>query len=188
MYRQDEKLKPADPYLTQSLYGLAFLQVDQHKMAELESAALIDQGIGDEMLVSRAATAVWYGKVSAARELTERAGNIALHNGAKESAARYWATEALYEMEVGDVAQARADLEAATRLATNRDVRVLAPLVMASATRRQRRSYPPSLLKRTQLTRRFKVIGCRPSRPLSPYSVVTRSMLLRSYRQPTHSN
>jgi eukaryotic-like serine/threonine-protein kinase len=113
------------------VYVLAFLQGDQLKVTQLESAAMTNQGAEGEMLTLQAATAVRYGKVTAARELTRRASNFALHNDAKEAAARYWAMEALFEMEVGDLAQARTDLEVATKLAMNRDVRQIAPLVMA---------------------------------------------------------
>ena len=130
VYREDEKLKLSDPYLTQSLYGLAFLQGDKLKMAQLEANAT-GKGVGDEMLASEAGTAAWYGKLTAARQLTQRASNVALHNDANETAAKYRAAEALLEMEVGDLARARADLDAATKLATNRDVREMAPLVMA---------------------------------------------------------
>ncbi len=83
------------------------------------------------MLASEAGTAAWYGKLTAARELTQRASNVALHNDANETAAKYRATEAVLEMEVGNLARARADLNAATKLATNRDVREMAPLLMA---------------------------------------------------------
>ncbi len=132
VYREDEKLKLADPYLTRSLYELAFLQGIKQKMLQLESAAATtNQGVGDEMLASQAGTAAWYGKLHVARELTQRASNFALHNDAKETAAKYRATEAVFEMEVGDLAQARADIDAAIRLAKNRDVSEIAPLVMA---------------------------------------------------------
>ena len=71
IYREDEKLKLADPYLTRSLYELAFLQADKQKIARLESAAITNQGVGDRMLASQAGTAAWYGKLTAARELTQ---------------------------------------------------------------------------------------------------------------------
>ncbi len=131
VYKEDEKLKLADPYLAQSLYELAFLQGDKHKMAQLESAAMTHQGGGDEMLASQAGTAAWHGKLAVARELAQRASNFALHKDARETAAKYRATAALFEVEVGNLGQARADLDAATKLATNRDVRKMAPLVMA---------------------------------------------------------
>ncbi len=131
VYKQDEELKLADPYLTTSLYELAFLQEDRKKMAQLESAAASNPGDDDELLASQAETAAWYGKLGAARELTQRASSFAQHKEAAETAAKYRAALALFEVQVGELDQARADLNAATKLANNRDVRTMAPLVMA---------------------------------------------------------
>ena len=133
VYKQDEELKLADPYLATSLYELAFLQGDRKKMAQLESAAAMNPGNDDELLASQAETAAWYGKLGAARELTQRASSFAQHKEATETAAEYRAVLALFEVETGELDQARADLNAATKLANNRDVRTMAPLVMAGA-------------------------------------------------------
>jgi predicted Zn-dependent protease len=57
----------------------------------------------------------------------------AQHNDAKESAAAYQAAAALREVESGNREQARADANAALKLAPNRDVRVVAALALARA-------------------------------------------------------
>ena len=57
----------------------------------------------------------------------------AQHNDAKEAAAAYQAVAALREVESGNREQARADAEAAVKLAPNRDVRAMAALALARA-------------------------------------------------------
>jgi tetratricopeptide (TPR) repeat protein len=55
------------------------------------------------------------------------------HNDAKESAASYQVAAALREVESGNREQARADANAALKLAPNRDVRAVAALALAYA-------------------------------------------------------
>jgi predicted Zn-dependent protease len=57
----------------------------------------------------------------------------AQHNDAKESAAMYQAAAGLREVESGNRAQARANVNAAVNLAPNRDVRAMAALALARA-------------------------------------------------------
>src|ERR1017187_10654455 len=57
----------------------------------------------------------------------------AQHNDAKEAAATYQAAAALREVESGNRTQARADAEAALKLAPNRDVQAMAALALARA-------------------------------------------------------
>ena len=57
----------------------------------------------------------------------------AQHNDAKETAATYQAAAALREVESGNREQARADADAAVKLAPNRDVRAMAALALARA-------------------------------------------------------
>jgi tetratricopeptide (TPR) repeat protein len=85
------------------------------------------------LLSVQADTEAWYGKLERARELTRRAVDSARHNDAKESAAMYHAIAGLREVESGNREQARANVNAALKLAPNRDVRALAALVLARA-------------------------------------------------------
>jgi eukaryotic-like serine/threonine-protein kinase len=85
------------------------------------------------LLLAKAATEAWYGKLKHSRELTRRAMDSAQHNDAKESAAAYQAAAALREVESGNREQARAEANAALKLAPNRDVRVIAALALARA-------------------------------------------------------
>ena len=57
----------------------------------------------------------------------------AQHNDAKETAATYQAAAALREVESGNREQARAEADAAVKLAPNRDVRAMAALALARA-------------------------------------------------------
>src|SRR5208337_4012939 len=75
----------------------------------------------------------WYGKLKNAHELTRRAMESAQHNDAKESAAMYQAEATLREVESGNRQQARAEANAALKLAPNRDVRAMAALALARA-------------------------------------------------------
>jgi tetratricopeptide (TPR) repeat protein len=102
-------------------------------MARIVSAAMGKPGAEDLLLAAQADTEGWYGKLKNARELTDRAMDSAQRNGAKESAAEYQAAAALREVESGNREQARAEANAALKLAPNRDVRTMAALALARA-------------------------------------------------------
>jgi tetratricopeptide (TPR) repeat protein len=68
-----------------------------------------------------------------ARELTRQAMDSAQHNDAKETAGSDLAAAALREVESGNRERARADAEAALKLAPNRDVQAMAALALARA-------------------------------------------------------
>jgi tetratricopeptide (TPR) repeat protein len=90
-------------------------------------------GAEDLLLATQADTEGWYGKLKNAHELTGRAMDSAQHNDAKETAAAYQAAAALREVEAGNREQARAEANAAVKLAPNRDVRAIAALALARA-------------------------------------------------------
>jgi tetratricopeptide (TPR) repeat protein len=112
---------------------LAFLKGDAARMAQLASAAMGKRGEEDLLLAAQADTEGWYGKLKNAHELTVRAMDSAQRNDAKESAAAYQAEAALREAGSGNREQARADANAAVKLAPNRDVRAMAALALARA-------------------------------------------------------
>ena len=118
---------------SQNRYLLAFLKGDTAQMAQLVSAAMGKPGTEDLLLATQADTEGWYGKLKNAHELTRRAMDSAQHNDAKETAAAYQAAAALREVESGNREQARADADAAVKLAPNRDVRAMAALALARA-------------------------------------------------------
>ncbi len=131
VYKQAEERKLESQDLLSSRYGLAFLKGDKRQMVQLASAAMGKPGAEGELLASQANTEAWYGKLKNARELTRRAIDSAKNNDAKETAAAYQAEAALREVESGNRKQARADVDAALKLAPNRIVRRTAALVLA---------------------------------------------------------
>jgi serine/threonine protein kinase/tetratricopeptide (TPR) repeat protein len=133
VYKQAEERKLAGEWLLSNRYILAFLKGDAAEMAQLASAAMGKPGSEDAMLATQADTEGWYGKLKDAHELTGRAMDSAQHNDAKETAAAYQAVAALREAEAGNREQARADANAALKLAPNRDVREMAALALARA-------------------------------------------------------
>ena len=133
VYKQAEERKLEAEMLLQSRYWLAFLKGDAAEMAQLVSAAMGKPGSEDLLLATQADTEGWYGKLKNAHELTGRAMDSAQHNDAKESAAAYEAAAALREVESGNREQARAEANAAVKLAPNRDVRATAALALARA-------------------------------------------------------
>jgi tetratricopeptide (TPR) repeat protein len=128
---QERNLESED--LVTYRYQLAFLKGDTTKMAQLSSAAMGKPGTEQQLLSSQADTQGWFGKLKNARELTRRAMDSAEHNDAKEVAAVYQTAAALREVESGNPEQARADANAAVKLAPNRDVRTAAALALARA-------------------------------------------------------
>jgi eukaryotic-like serine/threonine-protein kinase len=114
-------------------YMLAFLKGDTAQMERFASAAMGKPGTEDLMLALQSDTQAWHGKLKNARDLTSRAIDSAEHNDARETAAGYQAESALREVEMDSWKQARADANAALKLAPNRDVRAMAALALARA-------------------------------------------------------
>jgi len=133
LYKQADDRKLENEGLLVNRYQLAFLKGDAPQMERLFSAAMGTPGTEDLMLAERADSQAWYGKLRNARELTRRAMYSAESNDAKESAAAYRAESALREVETGNREHARADANAAMKLAPNRDVRAMVALALALA-------------------------------------------------------
>ena len=133
VFKQAEEHKLDNEQLLQSRYWLAFLKGDTAQMAQLVSGAMGKPGAEDLLLAAQADTEGWYGRLKNAHQLTRRAMDSAQHNDAQETAAGYQAEEALREVESGSLKQARADANAALKLAPNRDVRTMTVLALALA-------------------------------------------------------
>ena len=133
VYKQAEERKLEGEFLLTNRYQLAFLKGDAAQMAQLLSAAMGKPGAEELLLAYQADTEAWYGKLQKARELTRQAMESAQQNDAKEAAATYQAAAALREAESGDQDEARAEANAAVKLAPNRDVQVMAALALARA-------------------------------------------------------
>ncbi|MGO9561770.1 MAG: tetratricopeptide repeat-containing serine/threonine-protein kinase [Candidatus Korobacteraceae bacterium] len=133
LYKQAEERKLGTEPLLPPRYQLAFLKGDAVRMAQLVSAAMGKPGTEDVLLATQADTEGWYGKLKNAHELTRRAMDSAQRNDAKETAEGYQAEEGLREVESGNREQARAEANAALKLAPNRVVRAMAALALARA-------------------------------------------------------
>ena len=133
VYKQAEDRKLVGETLLQYWYLLAFLKGDTDQMAQMAAAATGKPGKEDALLTSQADTEAWYGRLRKARELTQQAISSAERNDAKETAANYQAGAALREVAAGNRELARADANAALKLAQNRKVREMAALALALA-------------------------------------------------------
>jgi serine/threonine protein kinase/tetratricopeptide (TPR) repeat protein len=133
VYKQAEERKLEGEFLLTNRYQLAFLKGDAAQMAQLLSAAMGKPGAEELLLAYQADTEAWYGKLKNARELTRQAMDSAQHNDAKEAAAMYQAAAALREAESGNQDEARAEANAAVKLAPNRDVQAMAAVALARA-------------------------------------------------------
>jgi eukaryotic-like serine/threonine-protein kinase len=133
VYKQAEERNLEGEGLLLYRYQLAFLKGDGGKMGQVLQAGKGKSGTEDFLLAAQADTEGWSGRLKNARELTRRAMDSAEHSDAKESAAGFQAMAALREVETGNREQARAEANAAVKLAGNRDVRAIAALALARA-------------------------------------------------------
>ncbi len=133
VFRQAEERKLESDGMPRARYRLAFLKGDTARMARVASAAMGKPGQEEITLAAQADTEAWYGRLKDARELKRRATDSAVHNSGKETGAAFQADGALLEAAAGNLKLARADANAALKLAPNRDVRETAPLAMAQA-------------------------------------------------------
>jgi len=117
VFKQGEERGLASELLPWCRYLLAFLKGDAAQMARLVSAAMGKPGTEHMLLAAQADTEGWYGKLKNAHELTTRAMDSAQHSDARENAAAYQAVAALREVEAGNREQARAEAQAALKLA-----------------------------------------------------------------------
>jgi eukaryotic-like serine/threonine-protein kinase len=133
VFKQADERKLENDALPRARYMLAFLKGDPARMAQVASAAMGKPGQEDLILAAQADTANWYGKSKDARELTRRAMDSAERNDTKETAAGYQAAAAMFEAASGNMKLARADADAALKLAPNRNLSQAAALVIAQA-------------------------------------------------------
>jgi tetratricopeptide (TPR) repeat protein len=133
LYKQAEERKLENEWLLRERYVSAFLKGNAELMTQLVSAVMGKPGAEDLLLATQADTEGWYGRLKNAHELTVRAMDSARQNDARESAAADQAATALREVEAGHLEQARAEANAALKLAPNRDVRAIAALALARA-------------------------------------------------------
>ena len=133
VYKEAERRKLAAEGWAKSRYLLAFLKGDEVWMAQLAASVTGKRGDEDVMLAAQADTEAWYGRLKNSRELTRRAMDSAERNDARETAAVYQAEIALIEVDSGNREQGLADIDAAMKLAPNREVQEIAAVALARA-------------------------------------------------------
>jgi len=122
VFKQAEERKLEGEYLLGYHYQLAFLEGDPGKMAQLVATAADKPGEEDLLLSEQSDTEAYYGHLAKAREFSRRAAELALHAGAKETAALWQANDALRKAEFGNAASAREDATAALAVVAGRGV------------------------------------------------------------------
>ena len=130
VYKEAEQRRYPTEGRTRSRYLLAFLKGDTTQMSQLASSAK-GKRQEDGVLAAEADTEAWYGRLRQARELTRQAVDSAVYSDSKESAASYLAEAAMFEASTGNLVQARADAEAAMKVAPDRDVKKMVALAYA---------------------------------------------------------
>jgi len=114
-------------------YSLAFLSSDNAGMEQQVAWAAGRPGEEDQMLSNHADTQAYYGRLEAARDLARRASDSAVRADAKETGAQWLAMQAIREVELGNVNQAKQLIQRALALAPGRDVKVLSAFALARA-------------------------------------------------------
>jgi DNA-binding winged helix-turn-helix (wHTH) protein/tetratricopeptide (TPR) repeat protein len=121
------------PVIHESTYPLAFLRGDR---AEMERQVAWAAGKGDTEYVlfsQHSDTEAYDGRLRRARELSRRAVESATRYETKETAALCQIAAAFREMETGNEPLARQGVSAALSLAPNRNVKLVAALVLAKS-------------------------------------------------------
>lgn len=131
--REAQSRKIDSPELHLSLYWLAFLERDSAKM-DAEIAEMIGKpGHQDKILNYEADTALYFGNLGKARQLTRAAIESAQKAGHKEAEALFKVNAAVREALVGNFEPAKQNARAALALSDGRDVVALAAISLKLA-------------------------------------------------------
>ena len=118
-------------FLHADLYVIAFLENDSEEMRRQTQLARDMPGAEDWLFTLQSDTAAYSGKLTKARELSRQAVESAQRNELQEVAALWQMNAAVREAEFGNAQQARASVEEGLKLATTRDSKTLAALILA---------------------------------------------------------
>jgi tetratricopeptide (TPR) repeat protein len=113
------------------IYQLDFVKGDAAEMDREVAWAAGKPGDEDILLSFQSDTEAYYGRLVKARDFSRRAVDSAVRNDSKETAGLWQVNAALREVEFGNTAVAKQDVEAALALAPGRDVKLLAALTLA---------------------------------------------------------
>src|SRR3984957_17688504 len=121
------------PTIHQMLYLLDFLQHDAAGMGREAAEVMGKPGYEDQLLAIEASMAAYAGQFSKSRELMRRASESAQRADEKETAAGYLSGGGLQEALVGNMSQARQQVQAALALSTGRDVQSVSAITLGLA-------------------------------------------------------
>jgi tetratricopeptide (TPR) repeat protein len=130
---QSQARKLDGPSLRLARYALAFSRNDAAGMQEQLTWATGKPGAEDLLLSTQSDTEAYHGRLTKAREFSQRAVDSATHADAPETAGVWRANEALREAEFGNAAKAQHAAEQALSISGGRDVELLAALALARA-------------------------------------------------------
>jgi DNA-binding winged helix-turn-helix (wHTH) protein/tetratricopeptide (TPR) repeat protein len=133
VYQQALERKLDSPLFHQGLYQIAFVQNDTAEMARQAAWSESNPGAGDTLLMLKAESAAYAGRLKQARETSKQASDSAERAGENEAAAGYIAQSALREALFGNVAEARTRTRMAIKRSSGRDVQYGAALTLAFA-------------------------------------------------------
>jgi serine/threonine protein kinase len=119
------------PSLRWNMYYLGFLRGDSAQMERQVAWGAGKPGAEDLLLSAQSDTEAYNGRLTKARDFSQRARDSAVRAGSKETAALWQVNAALREAEFGNAAAARQSVTAALALAPGRHVRLLAALTLA---------------------------------------------------------
>jgi hypothetical protein len=121
------------PTIHETLYVLDFMQHDAAGMEREAAEVMGKPGYEDQLLSSEASMAAYAGQFSKSRELMRRASESAQRADEKETAADYLSGGGLQEALVGNMSQARQQVQAALALSTGRDVQSISAITLGLA-------------------------------------------------------
>jgi len=114
-------------------YYLAFLRGDRAEMDKAVSESKQGNEVEEMLDVNQALVAAQAGRLDDAGRLSRRAMDLAQAVGAKERAATWLASQAVWNAFYGNAAEARQRAEVALRMATGRDLKYAAAFALALA-------------------------------------------------------
>jgi tetratricopeptide (TPR) repeat protein len=130
-YRKAAERNLDSSFLHADLYVIAFLENDAAEMQRQIQVARDMPGAEDWLFSQESDTSAFSGRLTKARELSRRAVDSAQRNDLKEVAAIWEMNSAIREVEFGNIPQARRKVEQSLKLATTKDSRTAAALVLA---------------------------------------------------------
>ena len=125
----DRKLE--EPYFLVVRYTIAALNGDEDQMVRMVALAKGKQGAEHRLAHAEALASVRSGRLQSARRSSNRAVDLALQEGERESAANYRAARAVWEAACGNAAEGKRNAVAALELSKGREVEYAAALALA---------------------------------------------------------